>query len=127
MIVGRQQAIVRPGLLQVEALHPGRDGLGDDLLLALLAEQVGDDARHALRQAHALDLLVLHVAAQHERHHVLIEAHRRRGVNDVAPFLVRFRVRVRVRVRVQVEVRVMARVRVKVVAKPRTATAYACC
>ena len=87
MIVGRQQAIVRPGVLQVEALHPGRDGLRDHLLLALLAEQVGDDARHALREAHALDLLVLHVAAQREAHEELLE------VDRIAPPLASSRLR----------------------------------
>ena len=59
----RLQPSGRRNARAVEALHPGRDGLGDHLLLALLAEQVGDDARHPLREAHALDLLVLHVAA----------------------------------------------------------------
>ena len=64
----------------VEALHPRRHRLGDDLLLALLAQEVGHHAGDPLCERHALDLLVLHVAAQHQRHHVFVEVHCQRVV-----------------------------------------------
>jgi hypothetical protein len=83
----------------VEALHPRRHRLGDDLLLALLAQEVGHHAGDPLCERHALDLLVLHVAAQHQRRHVLVEAYRLRGVDDVATVLADCKGALRVEVR----------------------------
>eukprot|EP00964_Phaeocystis_antarctica_P005200 scaffold2842_cov60-Phaeocystis_antarctica.AAC.2 len=84
----------------VEALDSGHHHFGDDLLLALLAQQVGHHAGDALRERHALHLLVLHVAAQHERHDVFIEAHRlRHWGHDVATVLADRKRALRVKVR----------------------------
>jgi len=55
-----------------EALHGRR---GDHRVLFLLAQVVGDDAVHALRQVHLRNLLVLDVAAQPEAHDELDECH----------------------------------------------------
>jgi hypothetical protein len=55
-----------------EALHGRRC---DHRVLFLLAQVVGDDAVHALRQVHLRNLLVLDVAAQPEAHDELVECH----------------------------------------------------
>ena len=74
--------------------HLGHQHLRQHLLLVLLAEIVGDDPRHALLEAHLLDLLVLDVAAQREAKHefvvverpllVLRRLRRNEGALDVA-------------------------------------------
>ena len=62
---------------EVETLHGWDDGVADGPPLVLLAEEVGDDAGDALRQAHLLHLLVLDVAAQRQADEELVEIDRR--------------------------------------------------
>ena len=69
--------------------HLGHQHLRQHLLLVLLAQKVGDDARHALRQAHLLHLLVLDVAAQREAHEERLEVDRRRALLAVLRTLAR--------------------------------------
>ena len=56
--------------------HLGHQHLRQHLLLVLLAQKVGDDPRHALLEAHLLDLLVLDVAAQREADNEFVEVDR---------------------------------------------------
>ena len=56
--------------------HLGHQHLRQHLLLVLLAQKVGDDPRHALRQAHLLDGGVLDAAAQRDARDELVEADR---------------------------------------------------
>ena len=47
--------------------------MSEHLLLIAVAQEVGDDASHTLLEAHALDLVILDVAAQREAQHELVE------------------------------------------------------